>query len=229
MSALPRKLSPSYLPPSVVVVRTGTANLASIVAGLRRVGAAPLVTDERRLIEAADRLVLPGVGTFAAAMHALQVRDLCGVLADRLLAGCPTLAVCLGLQLFCESSDESPGVAGLGVVAGRVTRFPAAVRVPQMGWNGIAPDARCSMLTPGSAYFANSYRLVECPPGWNAAYAGHGGRFVAALQRGAVLACQFHPELSGRWGLDLLRAWLVWADGRTRTSSYLRALGGWSC
>ncbi|MCP4246745.1 MAG: imidazole glycerol phosphate synthase subunit HisH, partial [bacterium] len=91
---------------------------------------------------------------------------------------------------------------------GRVTRFGAGVRVPQLGWNRVEPTPGCVLSQPGYAYFANSYRLVECPTGWRAAYADHGGRFVAALERGPLLACQFHPELSGSWGIALLGRWL---------------------
>ena len=192
-------------------------------------GTPPLVSDERSVIEAADWLVLPGVGAFGAAVKTLRGRDVCRALADRLRAGRPTLAVCLGLQLLCQSSDESPGVAGLGVIAATVTRFPATVRVPQLGWNRVVAESKCAVLKAGSAYFANSYRLVECPSGWNAAYADHGGRFVAALERGAVLACQFHPELSGRWGLDLLRAWLTCTAKTNGASSCISAVRGVSC
>ena len=200
--------------PEVIVVRTGVANLASVLAGLRRAGAAPRVSNEPRDIETAAHLLLPGVGAFGAGMRQLAVDGLIAPLRTRVLAGRPTLAICLGLQLLCESSEEDPGVAGLGVIPGVVKRFPDTVRVPQMGWNHVAPDDGCRLLRAGYAYFANSYRLTECPPDWHAAYAEHGGRFIAALENGAVVAGQFHPELSGPWGLDLLRRWLG-AGGET--------------
>ncbi len=206
----------------VVVVRTGTANLASVLAGLRRAGAVPEVSDARAAIVAADRLVLPGVGAFGAAMERLIACELVDVLADRVRAGRPTLAVCLGLQLLGTGSAESPGVAGLGVLAAGATRFGAGVRVPQLGWNRVTPEPGCRLLTEGYAYFANSYRLTAAPPGWSAAWAEYDGRFVAALERGPVLACQFHPELSGAWGLALLRRWLAAADvggGRRATGA----------
>lgn len=203
-----------------VVIRTGTANLASILAGLRRVGAAPRVTADPRDVALAPRVVLPGVGTLAAAMERLAACGLVGPLSERLAAGRPLLAVCLGLQLLCAESDESPGVAGLGVVPGRVTRFDSGLRVPQLGWNRIEPEQQCRLLEPGHVYFANSYRLTGAPGGWRVAWCDYGGPFVAALERGAVLACQFHPELSGRFGLELLRRWLElsesWPDGSAR-------------
>lgn len=188
---------------------TGTANLASIVAGLERAGATPRLIHSADEIGRAARVVLPGVGAFAAAMGQLEGDGAAAALVERVRAGHPTLAVCLGLQLLCEESEENPGVAGLGVVPARVSRFPATVRVPQLGWNLVEPEAGCRLLRPGHAYFANSYRLAATPPGWRAARADHGGRFVAALERGAVLACQFHPELSGSWGQELLKRWLA--------------------
>ncbi len=195
--------------PRVVVVRTGTANLASVLAGLTRAGAEPVLTDDLADVQVAARLVLPGVGAFGAAMERLRAHDLVGALAQRVRTGRPTLAICLGLQLLAESSAESPGVAGLGILPARVTRFPDTVRVPQLGWNRVEAEPDCALLTSGYAYFANSYRLAERPAGWRAALAEHGGRFVAALERGPILACQFHPELSGSWGLELLRRWLA--------------------
>jgi imidazole glycerol-phosphate synthase subunit HisH len=213
----------------VIVVRTGTANLASIAAGLRRAGADPQITDDRRAIEAADQLVLPGVGAFGAAMQNLRSGGLDHLLADRVSAGRPTLAICLGLQLLGEGSEESPGFVGLSVVSARATSFPGNVRVPQLGWNRVEADPECRMLASGSAYFANSYRFVEAPTGWTVAYADHGGRFVAAMERGAVLACQFHPELSGPWGLSLLRAWLTGQHAANLPLGCAATVGGASC
>ena len=193
----------------VLVIRTGSANLASVLAGLERAGAAPRVTDDPADVTSADRLVLPGVGAFEAAMERLHSLGLAAPLADRLRAGRPTLCVCLGLQLLCEESEESPGVRGLAVAPGVVRRFPPTVRVPQLGWNDVTPDPACRLIEPGFAYYANSYRLVDAPPGWAVARTDHGGPFIGAMERGAVLACQFHPELSGAWGLALLRRWVA--------------------
>jgi imidazole glycerol phosphate synthase glutamine amidotransferase subunit len=191
-----------------VVVRTGTANLASVLAGLRRAGAEPRFAESARDVAEARRVVLPGVGAFAAAMRQLETDGLVEALATRITAGRPTLAVCLGLQLLCEESDESPGARGLGVLPIRVGKYSDAVRVPQLGWNEVTPSEGCRLLEPGFAYFANSYRLAETPLGWSAALSEHDGPFVAAIEQGPVLACQFHPELSGGWGLCLLRRWM---------------------
>jgi len=121
----------------------------------------------------------------------------------------PTLAICLGLQLFGEASDESPGVRGLGCVPGRTTGFGATVISPQMGWNRVTPAPNSRLLEDGHAYFANSYRFEAVPPGWTGATARYGGTMVAALERGPVLGCQFHPELSGAYGERLLARWLA--------------------
>jgi glutamine amidotransferase len=193
----------------VVIVRTGTANLASVVAALRRLGADPQLTAEPGEVENAAAVVLPGVGSFGAAMQSLQADGMAAALRARIEAGRPTLCVCLGLQLLCAESEESPGVRGLGVIATRVRRFERTLRVPQFGWNHVQAQAGGTMVRSGYAYFANSYCLREPPDGWQAATAEYGGPFVAALEHGAVLACQFHPELSGAWGAELLGRWLT--------------------
>ncbi len=192
----------------VVVVRTGTANLASILAGLKRIGATAVVSEDREQIAEAPLLVLPGVGTLAAAMERLNSARLIMTLRKRIQAGRPTLAVCLGLQMLCVGSDESPGLSGLAVVDGRVTRYTGGLRVPQLGWNRVVPDEACGLLEEGYAYFANSYCLRQAPDGWSVAWADYGGPFVAAMEKGAVLACQFHPELSSQFGSTLIRRWL---------------------
>jgi imidazole glycerol phosphate synthase glutamine amidotransferase subunit len=192
----------------VVVVPTGTANLASVLAGLRRAGASPRLSELAQDIAEAPGLVLPGVGALEAAMQRLSELDLVSVLRQRFLAGKPCLAVCLGLQLLAEESEESPGVSALKVFSGKVTRFSGSLRVPQMGWNQVSPAPECRFLRPGWAYFANSYRLESVPDGWSGATTTYGSDFVAAIERGSVLACQFHPELSGTWGRELLARWV---------------------
>jgi imidazole glycerol phosphate synthase glutamine amidotransferase subunit len=143
-------------------------------------------------------------------MENLERTGLVAALRERIEAGRPTLAVCLGLQLLAEGSEESPGVAGLGVLPVRAERFPAgALRVPHLGWNRIVPDREGGLLDEGYAYFAHTFRVTDVPAGWTAARCEYGAPFVAALERGAVLACQFHPELSGAFGRDLLRRWLA--------------------
>jgi len=192
----------------VAVVPTGVANLASIIAGLRRAGATPQIERQPDAVAAAPFAVLPGVGAFAAGMAELRDSGLAEVIAGRIQRDRPTLAVCLGMQLLGTASEESPGARGLECVAADATHFPTGVRSPQFGWNRVTPQPGCQLLHEGYAYFANSFRLTDAPAGWNVATAEHGGQFIAAMERGRVLACQFHPELSGAYGIDLIRRWL---------------------
>lgn len=201
-------------PRPVVVVRTGIANLASVLAGLKRSGLEPTVSSRPRDIESAERLVLPGVGAFGAAMASIVNSSLTEPLRDYALSNRPMLAICLGMQLLFERSEESPGVPGLAIAKGEATRFgPASrsaaptLRVPQLGWNHVTPDPHCKLIEPGCAYFANSFRITEPPPGFATARTDYGGRFISAIERGNLVACQFHPELSGTWGLALLKRW----------------------
>jgi imidazole glycerol-phosphate synthase subunit HisH len=192
---------------AVLVVPTGTANLASVRAALTRLGATPRLAEDAAMIADATHVVLPGVGSFGATMAGLREAGLDAALAARVRAGRPTLALCVGLQVLFEASNESPDATGLGVIPGRVGRFPHSVRVPQFGWNRIVPGPGCRLVELGYAYFANSYRVLEAP-GCAVATAGHGGWFVAALEQDRVLACQFHPELSGTYGHELIARWL---------------------
>ena len=199
------------LPSEVIVVSTGSANLASVLAAFERLGKPARVSEEPDDVVGALFVVLPGVGAFGPAMARLAARGLDRAITQRVAQRLPLLAICLGMQLLCESSDESPGVTGLGLVSGCVRRFDGAQRVPQMGWNTVTPTANASFLQPGAAYFANSYRLPVIPPGWCGAISDYGGPFVSAIERGPVLGCQFHPELSGSFGLTLIRRWLLTA------------------
>jgi len=194
--------------PEVMVIRTGTANLASIVAGLKRAGAIPKITDSKPEIESARLVILPGVGSFGATVEVLKRSGIFETMQKRLQKNLPTMAVCVGLQLLCNESEESPGVGGLGIVPVSVGRFKKGVRIPQFGWNKVEPANEGGILKSGYAYFANSYRITETTADWKPAYAFHGERFVAAMENGAMLACQFHPELSGKWGLELIMNWI---------------------
>ncbi len=193
--------------PEVVVLPTGTANLASVLAAFARLGATTRIARGAAMVEAAERVVLPGVGTFGATLAGLRRAGFEDVIAARVRSGAATLAMCVGLQVLFEESAESPGTKGLSLIPGRVGQFPETVRVPQFGWNRIEPAGDCRFLAPGYAYFANSYRVREAP-GCATATAEHGGRFIAALEREGVLACQFHPELSGAYGHALIARWL---------------------
>jgi imidazole glycerol phosphate synthase glutamine amidotransferase subunit len=142
-------------------------------------------------------------------MKRFRARGLDQAVLERARLGCPLLAICLGMQLLCDGSEESPDAAGLGVAPGRLRRFDALARVPQMGWNRVTPTAGAVMLRSAPMYFANSYRLDRIPDGWAGSTTDYGGIFASALERGPILACQFHPELSGPAGLELIGRWLA--------------------
>jgi len=196
----------------VKIVPTGTANIASVRAALTRLGGS--VSDAGTDWEVTDApgVVLPGVGAFGAAMARVGDQGLALALRERIEKGRPTLVVCVGMQLLCQESEESPGAEGLAIVDATATRFGGEVRVPQLGWNQVDPAPESRFIEPGWAYFANSYRIDRLPDGWVGATTDYGGVFVSALERGDVLACQFHPELSGPWGARLLERWLETAE-----------------
>lgn len=193
--------------PEIVIVRTGAANLASVCAACRRAGLSPRLSVEPRDVDEAALLVLPGVGAFGPAAENLERFGLWEPLRRRAAEGRAMLAICLGMQLLFEASEESPGVSGLGVLPGRVTRFPDSERVPQLGWNRVVAPFHAPTLRTGDAAFANSFRITTPPPGAISATTDYAGPFVAALERSGLLACQFHPELSGAFGLLLIRRW----------------------
>ncbi|MCS7268831.1 MAG: imidazole glycerol phosphate synthase subunit HisH [Geminicoccaceae bacterium] len=191
----------------VLIVPTGTANLASVAAAFRRLAVGVRLAERGREILSAAHVVLPGVGSFGAAMARLMGQGFVEALRRRIAQDRPTLAICVGHQLLFAASEESPGVTGLAVVPGTVRRFPEDVRVPQFGWNTVEPEPACRFVDRGWAYFANSYRATEAP-GWACARSEHGGPFLAAIECGRVIGCQFHPELSGVFGAALLRRFL---------------------
>ena len=193
-----------------MIVPTGTANTASVIAAFQRLDVEPLVAADSQMVDEAERVVLPGVGAFGPAIDRIDQLGMREAMTSRIENDQPTLAICLGMQLLCGASDESPDSVGLGVVQQSVTRFTGDVKVPQLGWNMVEPDGS-NWLEPGWAYFANSYMVPRIPEGWSGATTEYGESFVSAIERGSVLACQFHPELSGAWGSNLLRRW-VWRD-----------------
>lgn len=195
--------------PEIVIVRTGCANLASVAAAFSRLGIPTRASVDPDDILTAAGVVLPGVGHFGPAMLSLRERALDRAIVDRIERGRALLAICLGMQMLCDGSDEAPGEPGLGVIRGHVRRFPPSARVPQMGWNRILPTSLALSLQSASVYFANSFRLDAIPEGWNGATSEYGGSFVAAIEHRGLLACQFHPELSGAIGLRLLVRWVT--------------------
>ncbi|RME75106.1 MAG: imidazole glycerol phosphate synthase subunit HisH [Planctomycetota bacterium] len=194
------------------MVATGTANVASVVAAFERLGARPRPVERADEVRTCERLVLPGVGAFGAAARGLVERGLFEPLRERIASGGRTLAICVGMQLLFEGSEESPDATGLGILPGRLERFDDALEVPQMGWNRMEAAPGCRWLETGWVYFANSFRRAAEPgpldePLSRGAHAEYGGRFLAGCEWNECLACQFHPELSGAVGRRILARW----------------------
>ena len=194
----------------VVVLDYGSGNLRSAQRALERVGADVTVTADRATALAADGLVVPGVGAFAACMAGIEAIEGRGIVAQRVAAGRPVLGICVGMQVLFETGVEH-GVQtrGLGVLPGRVERLNAPI-LPHIGWNLVTPPSG-SVLFAGLAadtrfYFVHSYGVHDTSG--LVTRAEHGEPFVAAVENGAVSATQFHPEKSGDAGATLLANWL---------------------
>ena len=179
----------------------GAGNLRSVENTLGAIGAQYELIRDAAAVERSHKLILPGVGHFGQMLRALDNMGVRDAIVNRIRVGVPFLGICIGMQLLFESSDESPGVAGLGVVPGRVTRLPAGVRLPQIGWNTIEVEPRsrlCAGLPdPAWCYFVHSYAAEPADPAVVTAWCEHGRRFPAVIEAGPVWATQFHPEKSG--------------------------------
>ena len=191
----------------VAIIDSGVANLAAVESALTDLGVVYTITGDPKAALQASHVVLPGVGRFSAGLETLRRDGLDAAVCEIHERGTPFLAVCLGMQMLGDGSDESPDTPGLGIVSGRFQRLPDSVRVPHLGWNQVRADEN-SGLPSGTAAFANSYYLPKPPTGWSACWTTHGATFVSMLARGRTVACQFHPELSGPFGMGLIRDWL---------------------
>ena len=193
---------------NIAVVDYGIGNLRSAEKALQHLGADARLTAAANEIEGAGAVVLPGVGNFGACMGALRASGLEAVTRAAATDGRPFLGICVGMQMLFDASDESPGVDGLGIVAGRITRLPGAVRLPQMGWNTLERNPRSRLVAglpdPAWCYFVHSFAPDPDDDTDVAAWCDYGRRFAAAVERGPVWATQFHPEKSGAVGLALL-------------------------
>ena len=196
-----------------MIVDSGVANLASVSSAFRALGASVRISRKPDDVAGATHVVLPGVGAFAAGVSALAEHGLDRALQDVHEQDRPLLAVCLGMQLLASTSAESPGARGLGIIDQHCRALPEAVRVPHLGWNAVNASPGSTLFENGYAAFANSYCLGAAPQGWEVAWSTHGERFVSALAHGSLLACQFHPELSGAYGMALLERWLRGTGG----------------
>jgi len=207
---------------TVALIDYGSGNLRSAEKALVRVaeGRAEIaVTDDPETIARADRVVLPGVGAFAACMSALEARPgVIGAMTDAVTRrGAPFLGICVGMQLLATRGLEFGETAGLDWIEGDVKKLePAdpAIKVPHMGWNTLTDVADHPLFAPladgAAVYFTHSFAIFPKDSADVTAYVEHGGRFPAAVARGNVAGVQFHPEKSQKPGLALLQRFLEW-------------------
>ncbi len=197
---------------SVTVIDSGICNLGSITCALRRVGAEVEVTSEPDALNRAQKLILPGVGSFPAAMEALQGRGLVPALKAFVASGRPLLGICLGMQLLLEEGEEFGLTQGLSLIPGRVRMFRAGnLRVPHMGWNQVAgkrPDPLLEGIDGRYFYFVHSYLCQPSDPQDVLAVTEYGETFASVVRRRNVWGIQSHPEKSQQAGQKLLSNFL---------------------
>lgn len=197
----------------IVIIDYGMGNLHSVSKAVEAVGAVPIVTAEKRVIAAAEKIILPGVGAFGDCMKNLQATGLVPEVIKHIKSGKGFLGICLGMQLLFESSEESPGVAGLGIFKGAVKRLTTEYKVPHMGWNRLKLK-EASPLTAAAdgsyVYFVHSFHAVPEDSNIITAVCDYGTEITAAVGRDNIQAVQFHPEKSGEVGLKMLQAFKEW-------------------
>lgn len=195
----------------IAVLDYGIGNLRSAQKALQHLGADARLTSDPGLIRDADGVVLPGVGAFARCMEAVRRTGIEPLARDAVARGVPFLGICIGMQMLFEASEESPGVAGLGVLPGTVRLLQGDVKRPQMQWNLLERRGDPELLrqAPDSAwaYFVHSY-AADTHDAIVTATCDYGGPVVAAVEQGSVWATQFHPEKSSHTGLAVLQAFV---------------------
>lgn len=208
----------------IAIIDYDAGNLRSVEKAFGALGEECVVTREYDQIRRADKVVLPGVGSFGMAMEQLKRYELDKVLREVTEAGKPFLGICLGLQLLFEGSEESGGVEGLHLLEGRILRIPEAdgLKIPHIGWNSLAfpHQGRLFEKLPVEngkepyVYFVHSYYLQAQDASIVTATAEYGVQIHASVEQGSVFACQFHPEKSGAVGLQILKNFAALPAGR---------------
>lgn len=195
----------------IAIVDYDAGNIKSVEKALAYLGGDTVITREPELILQADRVIVPGVGAFGDAMGKLSQYGLIDILRQVASSDTPILGICLGLQLFFDSSEEAEGVSGLSLLPGRVVRIPnrAGYKIPHMGWNSISVNKSSRLfrgIEDGSyVYFVHSYYLQAARAEDVAATTSYVVDIHAAAERDNVFATQFHPEKSGEIGLRILK------------------------
>lgn len=206
----------------IAIIDYDAGNIKSVEKALQFLGEEVIVTSDRDAILSADKSILPGVGSFGDAMEKIRERNLEEVIHEFVDSGKPFLGICLGLQLFFESSEETPGVKGLGLLKGKITRIPNEYKqngktvtqnVPQIGWNNIKVNPSSKLLKGLGdnpyVYFVHSYYLQADDIEDVAATTEYGVTIHAAVERMNVMATQFHPEKSSDVGMNILRNFIA--------------------
>jgi len=193
----------------VTIIDYKAGNLTSVKNAFAVLGEEAVVTGDPETIREAGRVVFPGVGAAASAMANLKAMGLTEAVRDAADSGRPFLGICLGMQILFDCSEEDGGVDTLGALPGRVKRLPDAsgVKVPEIGWNQVKVKGDLQSCLPTEFYFVHSYYAEVCP--YTVGFTEYAGvEFTAMVKKGSLWACQFHPEKSGRVGLELLKEWL---------------------
>lgn len=195
----------------LAIIDYGAGNLRSVQKACEYVGAKTVITSNPADIAGADHVILPGVGAFGDCMNSLQKSGLTNVICQTIEKNIPFLGICLGMQLLFESSEESPGVKGLGILPGKIVKIPHqdGLKIPHMGWNSLSFQKPCPLFQGLSdhpfVYFVHSYYMQPEDSSIIAAETEYGCRLPIALSRGNLFATQFHPEKSGDVGLKILQ------------------------
>jgi imidazole glycerol-phosphate synthase subunit HisH len=192
----------------IVVVDYDAGNLRSVTKALESLGAEVRVSGNRADVEAADKIVLPGVGAFGKAVRSLESKSLTEPLARAAAGDRPFLGICLGMQLLYAGSDEDPGFRGLGVLPGKVVRLAGGMKIPHLGWNSVSwkDDSPLRNGIPDGSFFYFAHSYVGVPEDGSLVSGGtdYGGVFASAVRRDRLFGIQFHPEKSQAAGLRLL-------------------------
>ncbi len=201
---------------TIALIDYGAGNLQSVRNALNAAGAEATVTADPDIVAKADRIVLPGVGAFAACMGALSAIDgMIAALDKRVRSeGAPFLGICVGMQLLADSGVEHGTTHGLGWIGGTVRTIEAVdplIKIPHMGWNDVEPSVPHPLIETGEAYFLHSYHYDVADSADILATTHHGAPLVAAVTRDNIIGVQFHPEKSQAYGINFLKRFITWA------------------
>lgn len=200
----------------IAIIDYDAGNIRSVEKALHLFGEEAVVTRDRNEILRADRVILPGVGAFGDAMDKIRGYGLDRVIDEVIRKKTPFLGICLGLQLLFETSEESPGVTGLGILPGRIVRIPAAdgLKIPHIGWNSLDFHGKSRLLRGieegAYVYFVHSYYLQAEEAETVKATTQYGVTIHACVEKDNVFACQFHPEKSSDTGLRILKNFITY-------------------